>query len=555
MARVKAPRLLLNLCEEQKVAKDLVSQRPVNFILGKAGSGKTFLACYIALSMLGDRTKIVITRPTVGTEDNGFIPGTLDDKLEPWMVPIKDNFKELLGAEVLKKMETEHIIEIVSLQHFRGRTFKNAICIVDECLPKETRIKTETGIENIQSIINEINKGNTVKVLSYNETEDIFEYKPVESFKKTENREIVQVHFKDTKIKCTDNHRILTTSGYKMAKDLVIGDVGIFWGRSNKSSLFIDNDDLKDIIVGSLMGDGHAQDLKSGIFRMMFTHGLAQQEYCDWKCKMLHGQSRIVKNGGYAKNLSCVGKSPSLFIPDLDVMDKIQIINNITWKSLAISWMDDGSIFKTMNGGSLWSFPLSLELTTKLADKLNGMGLETKICLVKNKYYKINFNKKSIIMLSEKIAMYLHNSLAYKITPEFRHLCETYEWNNTLKNFTVKPFTKFVNTEEFSDVFDIGVSDNHNFVIQNSALNTSGLVVHNCQNLKSKQLAMVIGRLGIDSTMILCGDKKQVDVKEGGVSVIKKMELLKDCRFVNIITLLENHRHPALDEILDLLDE
>lgn len=546
----------IQLTEEQKLAKERILSTPYSFVTGMAGSSKTILSVQIALDLLFKKvvSKIIITRPTVGTEDNGFLPGTLQEKMDPWLVPIRSNMRKVYNKpEKLKTLEQEGDIEIIALTHFRGTTFDNAICIIDECIPKETKINTESGIQTIYGIINKIKKGNVVKVLSYNENEDIFEYKPVLSFKRTEHKELVQVHFKDTKIKCTDNHRILTANGYKMAKDLVIGDVGIFWGKSNKSSLFIDNDDLKDIIIGSLMGDGHAQNLKDGIFRMMFTHGMQQEEYCDWKCKMLHGYSKITKNGGYAKNLSCIGKSPSLFIPNMDVLDKTQIINNLTWKSLAISWMDDGTIYTGLNGGSLWSFPLSLDLTTKLSNKLNEMGLETKISLVKNKYYKINFNKKSIIILSEKIAMYLHNSLSYKIIPDFRHLCGTYNWNNHIKNFTIKSFTKFNRTNEFADVYDIEVADNHNFVIQNCSTNTSGLVVHNCQNLSKSQLRMAIGRLGKGSLMIFCGDIDQIDLKVKSDSAIYDIEKLKDCKFVSIIELKENHRHEAVKEVLQLL--
>ncbi len=81
----------LTLSDEQKRAKELILQRPFNFLIGQAGSGKTLLAVQIALDMLFKRkvNKIVITRPTVSTEDNGFLPGSEKEKMEPWLVPIK----------------------------------------------------------------------------------------------------------------------------------------------------------------------------------------------------------------------------------------------------------------------------------------------------------------------------------------------------------------------------------------------------------------------------------------------------------------------------------
>jgi len=125
----------VTLSNEQKAAKELILQTPINFIIGKAGSGKTMLAVQIALDMFFKRTvnKIVITRPTVSTEDNGFLPGTEKEKMEPWLVPIRSNMRKVYNKpDLLQKLETEDSIEWVSLTHFRGRTFENAVCVIDE---------------------------------------------------------------------------------------------------------------------------------------------------------------------------------------------------------------------------------------------------------------------------------------------------------------------------------------------------------------------------------------------------------------------------------------
>lgn len=125
----------VTLSDEQKAAKELILQTPINFVIGKAGSGKTMLAVQIALDMFFKRSvnKIVITRPTISTEDNGFLPGTEKEKMEPWLVPIRSNMRKVYNKpEYLTKLETEDSIEWVSLTHFRGRTFENAVCIIDE---------------------------------------------------------------------------------------------------------------------------------------------------------------------------------------------------------------------------------------------------------------------------------------------------------------------------------------------------------------------------------------------------------------------------------------
>ena len=128
-------RFSITLSEEQKMAKTNILYHPYNFIMGKAGSGKTLLAVQIALDMFFTRkiNQIIITRPTVSNEDNGYLPGSLDEKMEPWLVPIRSNMRKVYNKPTqLEKMEKDEDIELVSLSHFRGRTFEDSVIVVDE---------------------------------------------------------------------------------------------------------------------------------------------------------------------------------------------------------------------------------------------------------------------------------------------------------------------------------------------------------------------------------------------------------------------------------------
>tara|TARA_B100001094_G_C18088493_1_gene749082 strand:+ start:350 stop:1012 length:663 start_codon:yes stop_codon:yes gene_type:complete len=128
-------RFSISLSDEQKLAKQAILHHPYSFVVGKAGSGKTLLACQIALDMFFKRmiNKIIITRPTISTEDNGFLPGSEKEKMEPWLVPIRSNMRKVYNKPlILDKMEKNEDIELVSLAHFRGRTFENSVVIVDE---------------------------------------------------------------------------------------------------------------------------------------------------------------------------------------------------------------------------------------------------------------------------------------------------------------------------------------------------------------------------------------------------------------------------------------
>jgi phosphate starvation-inducible PhoH-like protein len=123
------------LNEEQKIAKDIILSSPVTLIKGMAGSGKTMLACQIALDLIfrKDMEKLIITRPTVAKEDIGFLPGDLKDKMDPWLAPIYSNLHLLYDKEKVEKLLVDGVIEIVPFAFMRGRTFPNSIVIVDEC--------------------------------------------------------------------------------------------------------------------------------------------------------------------------------------------------------------------------------------------------------------------------------------------------------------------------------------------------------------------------------------------------------------------------------------
>jgi phosphate starvation-inducible PhoH-like protein len=105
------------------------------FALGPAGTGKTLLATQTAVKLLKEKQidKIIVTRPAVSVdEQHGFLPGTLEKKMEPWTRPIFDVFAEYYYAKEIQNMLLEGIIEISPLAFMRGRTFKNSFILADE---------------------------------------------------------------------------------------------------------------------------------------------------------------------------------------------------------------------------------------------------------------------------------------------------------------------------------------------------------------------------------------------------------------------------------------
>ena len=131
----KGYRFKLSLTQEQKQAKAEILENDVSVIVGKAGSGKTLLACQIALQAILDKdvNRVVITRPTVSREDIGHLPGSIKDKMDPWVAPIYANMYQLLRKQRIDELVAKEQIEIVPVSYMRGRTFTNSVVIVDEC--------------------------------------------------------------------------------------------------------------------------------------------------------------------------------------------------------------------------------------------------------------------------------------------------------------------------------------------------------------------------------------------------------------------------------------
>jgi phosphate starvation-inducible PhoH-like protein len=105
------------------------------FAIGPAGTGKTMLGVQMAIKKLQESEikKIVITRPAVSVdEDLGFLPGTLNQKMEPWVIPILDVFKEYYHPKEIQDLMENGTLEIAPLGMMRGRTFKDTYIVADE---------------------------------------------------------------------------------------------------------------------------------------------------------------------------------------------------------------------------------------------------------------------------------------------------------------------------------------------------------------------------------------------------------------------------------------
>ena len=122
--------------QERLVLALLDENQHIVVTAGPAGTGKTYLAMQAAVKALkeGSCERIILTRPAVGVEDesHGFLPGDLNQKMEPWTRPLIDVLRETYRAQDIAAMIENQLIEISPLAFMRGRTFKHSWIIADE---------------------------------------------------------------------------------------------------------------------------------------------------------------------------------------------------------------------------------------------------------------------------------------------------------------------------------------------------------------------------------------------------------------------------------------
>ena len=179
--------------EKQSEYIKALKENDIVISIGPAGTGKSFLAVSVAITLLMEKKieRVILSRPAVEAgEKLGFLPGDMKEKVDPYLRPLYDALYELFGADKIdKKIETGEI-EIAPLAFMRGRTLKNCFAILDEAQnATETQIKmflTRIG-ENSKLVVNGdpsqvdlINKGHSGLIKSKNILKDLKEIKLIE---------------------------------------------------------------------------------------------------------------------------------------------------------------------------------------------------------------------------------------------------------------------------------------------------------------------------------------------------------------------------------------
>ncbi len=119
----------------QKAYVDAIDEHTITFGIGPAGTGKTYLAMAKAVQALQRKEveRIILTRPAVEAGERlGFLPGTLTDKIDPYLRPLYDALNEMMDPELVPKLLAAGTVEVAPLAYMRGRTLNNAFVVLDE---------------------------------------------------------------------------------------------------------------------------------------------------------------------------------------------------------------------------------------------------------------------------------------------------------------------------------------------------------------------------------------------------------------------------------------
>jgi len=140
-------------------------QTDIIFAIGPAGTGKTMLAVQYGIKLFqeGKIDKIIVTRPAVSADEElGHLPGTLNEKMAPWIRPLLDVFEEYYTTKDIAKMLEDGVLEIAPFAMMRGRTFKHSYIVADEtqgCTPNQMKmLLTRIGIGSKLVVTGDLNQ-------------------------------------------------------------------------------------------------------------------------------------------------------------------------------------------------------------------------------------------------------------------------------------------------------------------------------------------------------------------------------------------------------------
>jgi len=535
----------VHLSDKQQELYKGIRNNILTVVHGPAGTSKTYTTCYAALALLADKKieKIIITKPIQESGENlGFLPGSMEDKLLPYKQSYYTTFCKIIGKTTVDFLFSTEEIVFEPLAYMRGSTYDNCIMLLDECFTGDTRVVTKHGIRGsfnyirIKDIVNMFKSGKDVYVSSWNEEMRILENKKVTGVFENGIKNITKIYTKDKlePIKTTKNHPFSVFKDgeiiWSEVNNLKVGDSICRYKEIGTNNSTIITNNSYDIILGMCLGDSsllaNKQVKKS--YRLSTNHSIKQYDYMNLKKSIFEGISsyRNSLKSGYTGEAQCGFQTKSInisneFYNSMYKESKKFISSEVnrwfTERTLAIWYMDDGSVSKSSGGVTFSTNSMSEEEVSILSSILkNKFNLDSNIYKT-SKGIILCLNRINSLKMFSIISNYIHPSMSYKLDGNINKFdINLYKisYNENLST------TDIVNIEDSESdyVYNIEVDGNHNYFVEN-------ILVHNCQNASIKQIMLWVTRLGNDSRAVMMGDTSQYDVrkKDSGYNDFIKM--------------------------------
>ncbi len=553
----------ITLNEEQKLAKATILKNTITVLAGKAGAGKTILACQVALDGLFTKQyeKIIITRPTVSKEEIGFLPGDIHSKMSVWLQPIYQNMYLLYNKDKVLKMIEDDKIEIVPVSFMRGR----AQPLISNILtPKGWKLMGDIKI-NDEIIGNDGKPYNVINVFPQGK-ENVYKMTFSDNSEALCSGEhlwkVYDVSSKVNKVINTNTIKdsLLCNNGQKRYKIPLVSPI-IF----EEKKLPID-----PYVLGALLGDGCISQnnitLCSGDLEIVenVKHKLPNELTLKKRkgSDFDYGISKKVRNS-YIKNdiieslkkLNLHGKkSYDKFIPDLylysSINQRLELLRGL---------MDtDGSIFSAHKDRRKTSsvaeyYTISPELLEGVKFLVHSLGGTT------------NTRIKDVAGTTDKWGRN-YNYNIYQTKIRLTQNLNPFKLKRKSELFEVKekPVRLIKSVELYSEEETqcISVSSPDQLYLTDDCIVTHNTFLNACvivdeaQNVTHEQLEMITTRIGTNSKMIICGDDAQIDLKNKSESGFKFLYTIsKKVKNMEAISLRTNHRDPIVDDLIELYYE
>lgn len=327
------------------------------------------------------------------------------------------------------------------------------VVMADECFPYHQPVLTEHGPVRIGSIYGAWRAGETIRVHSFDETTRTFSLRRVTHAWEKRAERLVKVSYSKSCFTSTPNHRVLTTDGWKAAGELQPGDLLVSRyasGLTEQAVALAMNSDQYQVLLGSMLGDGHMANLPSGRFRLQITHGMKQRSYCEWKASMFGARvGEFV--GGYANDTEVAFATRVIDLPRHKSFQSNKthcpqwVLDEMDERALAIWHMDDGTL-QQCGAIVLSTHTFDEDSHVRMCAKLHSMGLDAKYGRVTKpngaQYFNIRLSADASRQMISMIARYVHPSMRYKIA---NARVEQYNYERT----------HFASTDNFSDFCSI----------------------------------------------------------------------------------------------------